>query len=69
MLEAAIKLRLDFRDKNVYCKKISTTINKTEEVEKYKAKRHKGWRVHRAKVREIMGQEITPAEQETLLIK
>ena len=67
MLGACLKFREDFPDMKVKCSKVATIINNPEEIDKYKAKRHKGWRVHREKVRHIMRQEITPAEKETLI--
>ena len=67
MLATCLKFRDDYPDMKVRCSKVATIINNPEEIDKYKAKRHKGWRVHREKVRHIMRQQITPAELETLI--
>ena len=67
MLGACLKFRDEFPEMKVKCSKVGTIINNPDEIDKYKAKRHKGWRVHREKVRHIMKQQITPAEQETLI--
>jgi len=69
MQDVCHQLLQDYPSPAVYLSKINTLINNPEEIDKYKAKRHQGWRRHRATVRKIMGQEITPAEQEILLNK
>ncbi len=56
MLGACLKFRDDFPDMKAKCSKVCTIINNPEEIDKYKAKRHMGWRIHREKVRHIMGQ-------------
>jgi hypothetical protein len=67
MLGACLKFRDDFPEMKVKCSKVGTIINNPDEIDKYKAKRHRGWRVHRENVRHIMRQQITSAEQETLI--
>lgn len=67
MLGACLKFRDDFPEMKVKCSKVGTIINNPDEIDKYKAKRHRGWRVHRENVRHIMRQQITSAEKETLI--
>jgi hypothetical protein len=56
MLEASIKLKVTYQDEKTYLKRVNVLINEPKELDFFKKHVNQGWRPHRPKIREIMGQ-------------
>jgi len=56
MLSVSIKLKVTYPDEKAYLKRVNVLINEPKEMEFFRKHVSQGWRPHRQKIREIMGQ-------------